>query len=156
MQRKMIGLRAAAAFAVAMALGFGALEVNDARAHDEKDPRHMAMESLSKNMEALSRSLRQNPPGDADHARAAELVDVANRMPALFETPNPGENQNRAKPEIWSDWAGFSAKIDEFQKASADLATALKGTDPAAWSAALQAAGRSCASCHRPYRTPRR
>jgi len=157
MRRGLIGsLRAAAPFAVAIALGLGPLGLNDAQAHDEKDPRHMAMESLSKNMEALSRSLRQGPPGDAEHARAAELIDVANRMPALFETPNPGENNNRAKPEIWSDWAGFSAKIDEFRDATGALAAALKADDPAAWSGALQTVGRSCASCHRPYRTPRR
>ena len=142
-------------FAMAL-LGFGALAIPSAFGHDEKDPRHIAMESLSKNMETLGRAISQAPPGDAEHALAAQIVDVAARMPALFETPNAGHNNNRAKPEIWTDWSGFSAKIDEFQKASADLATALKGTDPAAWSAALQAAGRSCASCHRPYRTPRR
>lgn len=141
---------------VIVLFGAGAFGLTTAHAHDEKDPRHIAMESLSKNMETLGRAISQAPPGDAEHALAAQIVDVAARMPALFETPNAGHNNNRAKPEIWTDWPGFSAKIDEFQKASADLATALKGTDPAAWSAALQAAGRSCASCHRPYRTPRR
>jgi len=137
-------------------LGLGALGVTSAQAHDENDPRHMAMESLSKNMETLGRAIRQAPPGDAEHARAAEIADVAARMAALFETENPGHNNNRAKPEIWSDWAGFSAKIDEFQTVTTDLVAALKDDDSAAWSAAMQAVGRSCASCHRPYRTPRR
>jgi cytochrome c556 len=137
-------------------LGPGAIGIPSAEAHDEKDPRHIAMESLSKNMKTLSQALRETPPGDPEHALASEIVDVAVRMQALFETPNAGHNNNRAKPEIWSDWTGFSAKIDEFQGATAALATALKSADPAAWSSAVQAVGLSCASCHRPYRTSRR
>jgi cytochrome c556 len=137
-------------------LGPGAIGIPSAEAHDEKDPRHIAMESLSKNMKTLSQALRETPPGDPEHALASEIVDVAVRMQALFETPNAGHNNNRAKPEIWSDWTGFSAKIDEFQGATAALATALKSADPAAWSSAVQAVGQSCASCHRPYRTSRR
>ena len=137
-------------------LGLGAIRIPSAQAHDEKDPRHIAMESLSKNMKTLSRALRQTPPADPEHALASEIVDVAARMLALFETPNAGHNNNRAKPEIWSDWTGFSAKVDEFQGATATLATALKSADPAVWSSAVQAVGQSCASCHRPYRTSRR
>jgi len=142
-------------FAITM-LGFGAAAIPAAHAHDAKDPRHIAMESLSKNMETLGRAIRVAPPGDAEQALAAQIADVAARMPALFETANPGHNNNRAKPEIWSDWAGFSAKIEEFRSVTTTLATALKSADPAAWPAAVQAVGQSCASCHRPYRTPRR
>ena len=142
---------------LAMALlGLGAITIPGAQAHDEKDPRHIAMESLGKNMETLGRAIRVAPPGDAEHALAAQINDVATRMPALFETANPGHNNNRAKPEIWSDWAGFSTKIEEFQALTTNLATALKSDDPAAWPAAVQAVGQSCASCHRPYRTRRR
>ena len=137
-------------------LGLGVIRIPSAQAHDEKDPRHIAMESLSKNMKTLSRALRQTPPGDPEHALASEIVDVAARMLALFETPNAGHNNNRAKPEIWSNWTGFSAKVDEFQGATAALATALESDDPAVWSSAVQAVGQSCASCHRPYRTSRR
>ena len=137
-------------------LGPGSIGIPSAEAHDEKDPRHIAMESLSKNMKTLSRVLRETPPGDSEHALASQVVDVAARMPALFETPNAGENNNRAKPEIWSDWTGFSAKVDEFQGATAALAAALKSADPAAWSSAVQAVGQSCAGCHRSYRTLRR
>jgi cytochrome c556 len=137
-------------------LGPGAMGIPNAEAHDEKDPRHIAMESLSKNMKTLSRALREMPPGDPEHVLASQIVDVAARMSALFETPNVGHNNNRAKPEIWSDWTGFSVKVDEFRGATAALATALKSADPAAWSSAVQAVGQSCASCHRPYRASRR
>lgn len=138
-------------------LGSGSIGLpTGAHAHDEKDPRHMAMESLSKNMETLAKAIREAPPGSPEHALASQIVDVAKRMPSLFETPNAGHNNNRAKPEIWSDWTGFSVKIEEFQGATIELAAALKSADPAAWSAALQAVGQSCASCHRPYRAPRR
>ena len=137
-------------------LGLSALVIPSAHAHDAKDPRHIAMESLGKNMETLNRAIRVAPPGDAEHALAAQINDVATRMPALFETANPGHNNNRAKPEIWSDWVGFSTKIEEFRAVATNLATALKSDDPAAWPAAVQAVGQSCASCHRPYRTPHR
>ena len=143
---------------VLMLLGSGEMGVaTSAHAHDERDPRHMAMESLSKNMKTLAAALRDvPPPGESEHAIATQIVEVATRMPALFETPNAGHNNNRAKPEIWSDWSGFSAKIEEFQGATANLAATLRSADATAWSAALQAVGQSCANCHRPYRAPRR
>ena len=139
-----------------MILAPGGIGIPNAEAHDEKDPRHIAMESLSKNMKTLSRALREAPPGDPEHALASQIADAAARMLGLFETPNAGHNNNRARAEIWSDWTGFSAKVDEFQDVTAALSASLKSTNPAAWSSAVQTVGQSCSSCHRSYRTSRR
>jgi len=125
-------------------------------AHDEHDPRHQAMESLSDSMEALVRLVRGTFDAGEAQTRAGVIAEVAERMPDLFENRNPGENNNRAKPEIWDDWDGFSARIDQFRAASAELVAAAESGEAAAVGAALNGVGQSCSGCHRPYRAPKR
>ena len=62
--------------------------------------------------------------------------------------------KSRAKPEIWSDWAGFSKAADDLSMATAAVVEAAKGGDPAAIGAALGDVGKACGGCHKPYRGP--
>ncbi len=125
-----------------------------AQAHDEHDPRHQAMETLSDAMKALVQMQRGGFEADEAEPIVAAVTDVAERMPALFENRNPGENNNRAKPEIWDDWPGFTARIEQFRGAVAGLARAAESGDSATLGPALNAVGQACAACHRPYRAP--
>lgn len=57
-----------------------------------------------------------------------------------------------AKPEIWSDAAGFKQKEQAFQDGVAKLSAAADSGDLAKVRAAFGAVGASCKACHDAYR----
>jgi cytochrome c556 len=59
---------------------------------------------------------------------------------------------SRAKPEIWSDSAGFAAKFDDLAMASAAL---IGAADAAAVGAGMGDLGGTCKACHESYRGPK-
>jgi len=124
-------------------------------AHDSKDPRHIAMTGLAKDMKAIAGQAKAGRIEPSAVAAAARVEDTAGRMLELFPAGS-GTAHDRAKPEIWSDWAGFTAKATEFERAAADLLAATASGDPGRVGMALKAAGQSCKSCHRPYRKPKK
>ena len=69
----------------------------------------------------------------------------------------PGTEQgaaegSRAKPEIWSDAAGFAAKMADLKNAAAAMSGA---ADQAAVGAAMGGIGGACKGCHETYRGPK-
>ena len=127
-----------------------------ASAHDEKDPRHKAMTGLAHSMKAISQTLKSGAAIDDDTGRhAAAIAETSARMLALFPQGSGGHH-GRAKPEIWSDWAGFAAKAEDMEAAADDLVDAVGIGDPAAVGAALKAVGATCGGCHDLYRKPKK
>ncbi|MFT6674148.1 MAG: cytochrome c556 [Sulfitobacter sp.] len=59
---------------------------------------------------------------------------------------------SRAKPEIWSDLDGFTAKFAALEKASAEMMSA---ADAAAVGAGMAGIGGACKACHETYRGPK-
>lgn len=59
-----------------------------------------------------------------------------------------------AKPDIWSDAAGFEAAATALETASAAMTDAA-GTDLDALRAAMGSFGKTCGDCHKAYRGPR-
>jgi cytochrome c556 len=57
-----------------------------------------------------------------------------------------------AKPEVWSDAAGFEKAYQAYVKATSDLAAT---TDEASFKTAFAAWGGSCKECHEKYRAPK-
>jgi cytochrome c556 len=98
----------------------------------------------------------------SDAAKAAEaakvLDDTAAGLAVWFpEGSGPGGagiEETRAKAEIWSDRAGFDAKIKSYDDAVGVLTTAVSTNDPAQIQTALAGVGASCKACHEAYRTP--
>ena len=74
-------------------------------------------------------------------------------LPAMF-APSTAAVASRAKPEIWTDKAGFAAKAKDFADASAALAAAAKADDKDAFTAALASTGASCKGCHDAFQAP--
>ncbi len=74
-------------------------------------------------------------------------------LPAMF-APSTAKVTSRAKPEIWTDPAGFAAKAKDFADASAALAAAAKADDKEAFTAALASTGASCKGCHDSFQAP--
>lgn len=61
---------------------------------------------------------------------------------------------SRAKPEVFSDAAGFEEKAMALETAAAAMVVAA-GTDLEALRAAMNDVGGSCGDCHKAYRGPR-
>lgn len=74
-------------------------------------------------------------------------------LPAMF-APSSAKAASRAKPEIWTDQAGFAAKAKDFADATAALAAAAKADDKDAFTAALASTGASCKGCHDSFQAP--
>lgn len=70
----------------------------------------------------------------------------------LFPDGTQSGLNTKAKPEIWSDRAGFEKAAATFVAASIKLAEAAKSGDKAVFAAAFQAEGQACGGCHRPYK----
>ncbi|MCZ8173304.1 MAG: cytochrome c [Novosphingobium sp.] len=74
-------------------------------------------------------------------------------LPAMF-APSTAKVPSRAKPEVWTDQAGFAAKAKEFADATAALAAAAKADDKEAFTAALASTNASCKGCHDSFQAP--
>ena len=87
------------------------------------------------------------------HAQA--IHDAALTMGLLFPAGSGGA-ETRSKLEIWTDPAGFSARIDALAAATQTLVAAAKTGDAGAISAALKIVGKNCGGCHKPFRVPKK
>ena len=126
-------------------------------AHDAHDPRHRAMESMGEHMKALRRVVEGTAQLGAEatsHARAVQ--DGAEALLSLFRESSRGRKGSREKPEIWRDWAGFSAAAAGFEEAADNLVAAAADGDKALLGTALKRAGGKCAACHDRYREPKK
>src|SRR3954465_15550391 len=112
------------------------------------DDRESTMKDIGKNFKALV----QMSKGEFDAASAAQhgnaIAADLEKFKGLFpDGSQAGDKQ--AKPEIWTDRAGFEEK----RTAAVNAATALaKGTDSGAFPAAFKARGGPCGACHEKFR----
>jgi cytochrome c556 len=104
---------------------------------------------------AINDQSRASAPNLADiRANAQTISALASEFPTWFPSgsgPAAGLD-TRAKPEIWSDSAGFSDQVRQFQTEAQALAAASTGEDIGAIAAQTRAVGQSCASCHARFR----
>jgi cytochrome c556 len=98
--------------------------------------------------------------GAADFAtaqsKAAEVAMSAKSLGALFPAgsgPDSG-TKTRAKAEIWSDQAGFTAAYGKLTAATDALVAATAAKDADKVKAALGGVQQSCGGCHTAYRGP--
>lgn len=78
------------------------------------------------------------------------LAKWAAAMPALFAESTKGQ-PSRAKPEIWTNKADFTAKADALVTATKALAAATAAEDKDAFASALASVGGACKGCHDSY-----
>jgi cytochrome c556 len=72
--------------------------------------------------------------------------------PTLFPKGTESGGNTKAKPEIWSDTAGFTKASAAMGAAAGELATAARANDEAGVATAVKAVGDACGACHRAYR----
>ena len=145
-----ISKHAVASLVVALSVGGAAAIVIAADAYQD---RHMAMETVGDAMKSLGAIAKKQAPFDAAvvKANATTIADHLKVAQGLFPAGSGG-GESLAKPEIWTDPAGFEKKMKDAQAA----AVALKSvSDEAAYGPALGALGSTCKGCHDKYRLPK-
>jgi cytochrome c556 len=122
-------------------------------AADATEPTVKARQELMDTIAANTKTLGDMAGGkaafDAAAAAAAKeaLSAAAAQIAARFE-PQATDPASKAKAEIWTDWAGFTAKADA-------LVTAAAALDPATLEsvqAGMAGVGGACKDCHTAFR----
>jgi len=109
------------------------------------------------NIGALGAMAQGNIPYDADiaAAAAANLAALARIDQTRYwvDGTDSSVEGSRAKPEIWTDRAGFNTANAALATATIELA-AVAGDGLDAMRTAFGPVGKACASCHEVYRVP--
>lgn len=145
----------------AAVLALAALAPVAAMADD--DPKEAALEArhgyflmLGANMGPLAAMAKGEMPYDeAAAAQAAANIETLTKytvgMHFIEGTSSKDMDDSDAKPEIWTDMAGFGAKFADLQKAATGASEAVKGGQ-ANVGPVVQALGGACKACHDNYR----
>lgn len=105
------------------------------------------------NFAPMARMVQGKQPWNQDaFAQGATRVAFYSRQ--LLEGFPPGSltATSEAKPEIWQHWSEFSAKMRDFENASAALAATASRGDAAASKVAFGKTAQTCKSCHDAFR----
>jgi cytochrome c556 len=145
-----ISKQAVAALVVIVSVGGAAAIVIAADAYQD---RHMAMETVGDAMKSLGAIAKKQAPFDAAvvKSNATTIADNLKTAATLFPAGSGG-GESRAKPEVWTDAAGFEKGMKEAHAAAVALSSV---SDEAAYGPALGALGSTCKSCHDKYRIPK-
>lgn len=83
--------------------------------------------------------------------RIERLIEWAQALPGFFPAGSDTAASG-AKPEVWSDRAGFEAAAERFRTAVQALAAPAAANDHAAFLTAWTAARATCNACHDSYK----
>ncbi|MEQ8353942.1 MAG: cytochrome c [Kiloniellaceae bacterium] len=166
-------LAAAGAVAVAAGVVFGAstlvqaspsapVQLADAAQMAAVKERQETMKGIGGNMGTIAKFLKESEGTAAEaQAAAAKIGELAKTIPAVFETEASLDEmdavgKNRAKPEIWMNWDGFTAKAKTLEDKSMALVGAFESGDSAAIQTAFGDMGKNgCGGCHEDFRGPK-
>lgn len=107
----------------------------------------VAMGAMKSAMDA-----QQAPSTQRFNSRA--LARWAHAVPGMFPAGTGPEAgiPTKAKPDVWSDRAGFEARAADYAAAADRLAELAAGEDAAAFSAQWTVVRQSCNACHTAYK----
>ncbi len=119
---------------------------------DVRGDRESAMKGMGGAMGNIGRLIRADTL-DADAAKrsADQVAGTAKILVTLF--PEGSQANSRAKPDVWSNRAAFTAVANDFSASADKLVAAVQAGDKAQIGAAMQAVGAGCNSCHNQFRT---
>ena len=138
-----------AGFSIVLAGAWGAGLAADNPAHQ----RHEAMETVQESYKPLRAIAVKEAPFDAAVVKknATTILEKLKEAHGLFPEGSGG-GDSRAKPEIWSDRAGFDQRMKDAQAAATAMAAV---TEEAAFVPAMKTLGGACKGCHDKYRLPK-
>jgi cytochrome c556 len=124
-------------------------------AADIVEARQAAMMLSGVAMGSIKAAVDGGQPIASQRFATRALARWAHAVPGAFPAGSGAEAGVRttAKPEIWSDRAGFEAKAADYAAAADRLAELAAGDDAAAFAAQLAVVRASCQSCHDGYKT---
>ncbi|WP_292063356.1 cytochrome c [Brevundimonas sp. UBA7664] len=138
-----------------MCLG-GAAGAQDARSPlaDTVEARQAAMMLSGVAMGSIKSAIDAGQPIASQRFPTRALSKWAHAVPGMFPAGSGAEAgvRTNAKPEIWSDRAGFDAKAADYAAAADRLAELAAGEDAAAFAAQWAVVRASCQSCHDGYK----
>ena len=102
----------------------------------------------------MNAMVRGRMPFDAaEFARRAERVaHIAPQLLEGFPAGSESGANTEAKAEIWKEFADFTAKMKDFERESASLASIAKAGDEAAIKEQFGKTGGTCKACHDLYK----
>jgi cytochrome c556 len=134
----------------------GAAGAQEARtpAADIVEARQAAMMLSGVAMGSIKAAIDAGQPIAGQRFPTRALARWAHAVPGAFPAGSGAEAgvPTNAKPEIWSDRAGFEAKAADYAAAADRLAELAAGDDPAAFAAQWTVVRASCQSCHDGYK----
>lgn len=138
-----------AGFSIVLAGAWGAGLAADNPAHQ----RHEAMETVQESFKPLRAIAVKEAPFDAAVVKknATTILEKLKEAHGLFPEGSGG-GDSRAKPEIWTDRAGFDQAMKDAQAAATAMAAV---TEEAAFVPAMKSLGGACKGCHDKYRLPK-
>jgi cytochrome c556 len=155
---------------VATALAVGAaIAASGALAHEHMGPmpttpggkaayqRHQNFKQQGAAFKAINDELKKDNPDKALIAtNAAKLKALTTQLPSWFPKGSGPESRFKtdAKPEVWTDAAGFAAAANRLQVEASKLNQIAAGGDIGALKAQVRATGGACKNCHDKYRVP--
>lgn len=158
--------------ALAVVVGIGAaVAAGGAFAHDDPMPknanaatkaayaRHENFEKMGKAFKGLNDELKKPDPDKAVvQAATKTMATLATALPTWFPRGSGVEARamSEAKPDIWSDAAGFTAAASALQAQVTKLNQAALSGDIAAVKAQVRPTGGACKGCHDKYRVEKK
>lgn len=110
-----------------------------------------AMNQIGADTKVLGQMAKGETGFDAAAARAAaaRIAQHAGQTPALFEA-REDDPKSEARPEIWADYADFTARAHDLERVAGDLSRQIAA--PADLRAAIPMLAGACKACHSKYR----
>ena len=117
--------------------------------------RQQGLKALGAAFKTIRDELKTDSPNAAKiHGAAADITHAASAFDKWFPAgtgPDSGLKTD-AKPEVWTDAAGFASARDAFVREASKWAQLGNSTDPSAWKEGAASLGQSCKGCHDQYR----
>ena len=118
--------------------------------------RQKVMKSQVVNLTAIFDIVKKKVPHTGNLAGHAQIIHInANMILAAFKE-RVVDGATDAKPEIWENWQEFEKKAKALQRESAKLIEAAGSMEKGAFGAQLKRTGKSCGSCHKKFRKPKK
>ena len=143
-------------FAAAAAISLGTALPAAAQFQKPEDAikyRKSAMTVMANHFGRIGAMVNGRVPFDAATVQAnADVVATLSKLPFTGFIDGTSTGDTKAKPEIWTDFADFTAKMKDLERESAALATIAKSGDEAKMREQFAKTGGACKACHDKYK----
>ena len=113
-----------------------------------------AMKTDGKIFKAMKAAVEAGAPVRPFAADVQWQVEWGKQMTAMFPPGSETGHDTKAKPNIWTDKAGFDRFSGDMVAAAQKLVVAANADDQAGFGDAFHELGKACGGCHKAYAYP--